>query len=349
MANQASVIPAATAKVELQDVEKYTPGPNEVLVKVHSIGFSPIEAKVQRFATHPIPYPNILGSSFAGIIESLGPDVKDLQVGDRIVTIRSPKALGDPKFGAYQKYALASASSISKLDPSTPFHAASAAILNTAAIVCALTIHLGLDRPDLTSSSPSPANKNKKILIYGGSSSSGGLSVRFLAHARYTVITTSSPAHHDFVKSLGAAEIIDHRQPTAEIIKALQSHGPYDAVFDTIGTPAATDAVVGYLETLGSAPVSYNTLIPPLPGTRESPANVERKFAPYSFALEEPAHAELKKWMLEVYVPQGLKTGVLVPTRQEVLTGGLGSVQKALDDMIEDRVSGKKLVLDPWA
>lgn len=51
MANQASVIPAPKANVELQDVEKYTPGPNEVLVKVRSIGFSPIEAKVQRYTS----------------------------------------------------------------------------------------------------------------------------------------------------------------------------------------------------------------------------------------------------------------------------------------------------------
>lgn len=52
MANQAAVIPAAKAQIELQDAETYTPGPNEVLVKVHSIGFSPIEAKVQRYAAH---------------------------------------------------------------------------------------------------------------------------------------------------------------------------------------------------------------------------------------------------------------------------------------------------------
>lgn len=284
----------------------------------------------------------------AGTIEALGPDVKDLQVGDRVASIRSPKTLGDPKFGAYQKFALASASSIFKLDPSTSFHEASATVLNTAAIVSALTIHLGLDRPDV-SASAAPDSKNKKILIYGGSSSCGGLAVRFAAQAGYTVITTSSETHRDFVQSLGPAHIIDHRLPASDIIAQLQSHGPYDFIFDTIGTPAATEAVVGYLETLGPAPIAYNSLIPPLPGTRETPANIERKFAPYNFALEEPAHAELKKWLFEVYVPEGLKNGSLVPTRQEVLSGGLGSVQKALDDMIEDRVSGKKLVLDPWA
>ncbi|CAI6337455.1 unnamed protein product [Periconia digitata] len=348
MANQAAVIPAPKAQIEIRDAEKYTPKSNEVLVKVRSIAFSPIEAKVQRFATHPIPYPNILGSSLAGTIEAVGPDVKDFSVGDNVTSIRSPKNLGEPKFGAYQKFALASASSIVKLDPSIPLHAASATVLNAAAVVCALTIHLGLDRPDVSSEAKS-GSKNKKVLIYGGSSSCGGLAIRFAAQAGYTVITTSSPAHRDFVQSLGPAEIIDHRQPTSEIIEALKSHGPYDTIFDTIGTPAATDAVVGYLETLGSGPVSYNSLIPPLPGTRETPANIERKFAPYSFALEEPAHADLKKWLFEVYVPQGLKTGAVVPTRQEELAGGLGSVQKALDDMIEDRVSGKKLVLDPWA
>jgi NADPH:quinone reductase-like Zn-dependent oxidoreductase len=238
-------------------------------------------------------------------------------------------------------------SSTSKLDPSTPLHAASAAILNFMAMASALSIFLGLDRPSLSRTAPAE-NKNKKVLIYGGSSSSGGLGVKYAVEAGYTVVTTSSPRNRSFVESLGPAHVIDHTAPLEEVVAALTAQGPYDKIFDTIGTPPATAVVVSYLESLGQ-PATYHTLIPPLPGTREIPESIKRVFAPYSFSLEEEKHQQLKRWIIDEYIPKGLVSGKLVPTRQEVLTGGLEGVQGALDMMIEDRVSGKKLVLDPWA
>ncbi|KAF2637606.1 GroES-like protein [Massarina eburnea CBS 473.64] len=346
MSNQASWIPAPSAQVAVGDAETYTPSAGELLVKVHSIAFSPIEAKIQKFATHPIPYPNILGSSFAGTVEAVGPDVTSFEKGDNIATIRAGKNYGDPRFGAYQKYALASVTSTSKLGPSTPLHAASAAILNTSAMVSALTIYLGLDRPVL-SGSPTSENKNKKMLIYGGSSSCGGLGIKYAVEAGYTVITTSSAHNRSFVESLGPAHIIDHRLPESEVVAQLTEQGPYDAIFDTIGTPPATSVLFSYLESLDK-PVTYHSLIPPLPGTREAPESIKRVFAPYNFAFAEEKHRGLAKWLYEEYIPKGLVSGKIVATRQEVLEGGLGSVQGALDRMNEDKVSGVKLVVDPW-
>jgi NADPH:quinone reductase-like Zn-dependent oxidoreductase len=285
----------------------------------------------------------VLGTSFAGTVEAVGPDVSGFQKGDNIATIRAGKTIGDPKFGGYQKYALASSSSTSKLDPSTPLHAASSAILNTAAMVAALSIHFGLDRPPLSGTAEP---KNKKILIYGGSSSCGGLGIKYAAAAGYEVVTTSSERNRDFVKSLGPAYIINHELPASEIVDELEAHGPYDKIFDTIGIPPVTSIMVDYLESVGGG--SYNTLLPPLPGTRDIPDTVQRLFAPYSFAFQEEAHKPLAKWMYEEYIPQGLKSGLIVPTRPEVVTGGLEKVQEVLDLMMEGGVSGRKLVMDPW-
>ncbi|KAF1960690.1 GroES-like protein [Byssothecium circinans] len=344
MTNKAAWIPEAKANVAVGDAATYTPGANELLVKVRSIAFSPIEAKTQKFATHPIPYPNILGFSFAGTVEAVGPSVTNFAPGDNVATTRT--AVGDPRFGAYQKYALASAFSTAKLDPSVSLHAASATILNTGAMVSALSIYLGLDRPALTGT-PKAENKDKKILIYGGSSSCGGLGVKYLVEAGYTVVTTSSPHNRAFVESLGPAHIIDHHASEPDVVAALKAQGPYDKIFDTIGTPPVTSILISYLESL-NAPVTYHTLIPPLPGTREIPERINRVFAPYGFAFAEEKHRELAQWMYTEYIPKGLQTGQIVPTRQEVLKGGLESVQGALDQMIEDRVSGVKLVVDPW-
>jgi hypothetical protein len=48
MANKASWIPAPTAEVFVGDADTPTPGPGELLVKIKSIAFSPIESKIQK-------------------------------------------------------------------------------------------------------------------------------------------------------------------------------------------------------------------------------------------------------------------------------------------------------------
>ncbi|MCJ1277464.1 hypothetical protein MMC21_005277 [Puttea exsequens] len=348
MLNQASWIPAAKAIVYLDDkTEIPKPEPGEVLVKVRCIAFSPIDSKIQKFGTHPIPYPTILGTSYAGTIESVGEgSITSFKPGDTIATIRPPPQIGNPHFGAFQKYALATIHDSAKIPAAVPPAAAAATILNLSAVVAALNIHLKLSLPPL-SSAPHPNNTNEKVLIYGGSSSCGGLAVRYAVTAGYTVTTTSSPRNRDFVSSLGPSYIIDHTLPPASILASLKAQGPFAAIFDTIGLAPVTDILCSYLATLPDGG-AYNTLIPPM-GNAPIPANVERKFAPYNFAFQEEEHEGVRRWFYEEYLPKGLESGLIVPTRQEVVQGGLGEVQRVLDLMMEGGVSGRKLVMDPWA
>jgi len=160
------------------------------------------------------------------------------------------------------------------------------------------------------------------------------------------VVTTSSSRNKDFVRSLGPVSVIDHEQSPAEVVAALKANGPYDAVLDTIGLPGPTAILVEYFESLGGG--AYNTMIPPIPGTRAIPENVKRIFAPYSFAFDEPQHKPLAKWLYEEYLPKGLESGLIVPTRQHVVEGGLAKCQEVLNLMNQGGVSGKKLVMNPW-
>lgn len=273
----------------------------------------------------------------------MGSGVTDLRLGDHVAVIRTGKSLGDPRFGAFQKYALASVASTAKLGPSTSLAGAAAAILNLAAVVSALSIHLGLERPPLTGG---PEAKPGKILIFGGSSSCGGLAIKYAASAGYTVVTTSSPANRDFTASLGPAHIIDHTLPADQIVEELRAHGSYDKIFDTIGLPPVTDIIVEYLSSVGGG--AYNTLIPLIGPEKPIPDTVERKFAPYSWAFDEDAHKDMAKWFYEEYVPKGLDSGLIVSTRQQAIEGGLANVQHALDLMGQGQVSGRKLIMDPW-
>src|ERR1700712_2133748 len=114
MSNRAAIIPSAKGPLEVQDVEKYTPGPGEILVKNTSIAFNPIEWKVARLALVPLEYPTILGNSFAGIVEAIGSGVTDFKAGDQVAVARSFTTAG-AQYGAYQLFAVGRASNAVKL------------------------------------------------------------------------------------------------------------------------------------------------------------------------------------------------------------------------------------------
>lgn len=291
---------------------------------------------------HPVKYPANLGTSYAGEVLSVGPKVTSLKPGDRITVGRGSKNLADSRFGAHQKYALAEVSYSSKLLPGTSFESGATTMLNLATVVAALSIHLGLDRPPLFGSAKP---NGKKVFIYGGSSPSGGLAIKYAATAGYTVVTTSSPHNHDFVQSLGPAYIIDHTAPADKVGEEIRQQGPYDAILDTIGVPPVTNLIVKYLSSIGGG--VYNTLIPLLGAENPIPENVERRFASYGWAFEDESQHEFSLWFFDEYLPKGLESGLIVPTRSQVVEGGLENVQHALDLMAEGAVSGKKLIMYP--
>ena len=278
----------------------------------------------------------MLGESYAGTVESVGPDVVNFSPGDRIATIRPEGKIGDPRFGSFQQYALAAIESTSKLQPAVT-------IINLSTIAAAFTVSLGVD----LSSVPKPtARKGEKVLVYGGSSSSGGLAVNCANAAGYDVVTTSSRKHEDHVASLGAAVIIDHTQPAESMLEEVKNNGPYKCILDTIGTPPVTDILAPYLSSIGGG--KYSALVPLLPGSKPIPENVERIFVSYGYVFSDPKHKELRDWFYDSLLPQGLSSGVIVPTRQQWIEGGLEKVQEALDLMAAGKLSGTKLVMDPW-
>lgn len=282
--------------------------------------------------------------SFAGIVESVGPDVTDFKPGDKVATVRDGPKAADPRFGAFQQYALTSVTSTSKLADSVTLEDSATTILNLAAVAAAFSIHMGLDRPSLTDKAPT--KNGKKILIYGGSSSAGGLATCYARAAGYEVVTTSSPRNKDYVQSLNPSAVIDHSQPAKEVVAQLQSHGPYDTIFDAIGLPPVTEILAEHFTSIGGG--TYYSLIGPDPD-KPLPENVVRKFAPYSLAMDQPAHSEFRTWFYTELVPKGLLTGIIVPTRSQWITGGLEHAQHALDLMMEGIVSGRKLLMDPGA
>ena len=96
--------------MQFERVPVPTPGPGEVLVKVHAAGVGPWDGWIRggRSAL-PQPLPLTLGSDLSGEIEALGPDVTGLRIGDQVYGVTNPRFIG-----AYAEYALASAAMIAR-------------------------------------------------------------------------------------------------------------------------------------------------------------------------------------------------------------------------------------------
>jgi hypothetical protein len=125
------------------------------------------------------------------------------------------------------------------------------------------------------------------------------------------------------------------------LVIELKSQGPYDAVFDAIGTPPVTALLAAMFGNKGG---SYHTTLPPM-GPEPIPANVAREFGGYTGLFDEDGNENIRKWFFEEYVPEGLKNGQVIPIDVIKKEGGLKSVQGVLDIMLG--VAGKRFTINP--
>lgn len=210
-------------------------------------------------------------------------------------------------------------------------------MMNLTCVVGLFTGRLGLDRPPLSgTSSPNPT----RILLYGGSTSFGGLSVQYLSQAGYTVVTTSSPKNRPFVDTLGAETVFDHTEDRDTIVSELLVHGPFHVVVDFVSVQATIAVTAAVLAAQGGGRL-YTTQ----PGREELPEGVQRIFEPYSESLYERKNAELLRWVVDTYLPEGIKSGAIKPFAIEKVKGGLFAINDTLKKVLH---GGARYVVDPW-
>lgn len=340
MTNLAAIIPAASAPLELCEVELYTPGPHELLVKNEVIAYNPVEFKIAKLGLVPVDYPAIIGSTFGGTIEAVGKQVIGYHIGDRVVVSKRFGVVGN-QYGAYQRYVVVSDIMISKVPDAIDLAIPASLMMNLTCVAGLFVGRLGLDRPNLNG--PIEA-KDQKILIYGGSSSFGSLSVQFLTQAGYHVITTSSPKNRTLVASLKPQATHDHTLETQDLVEALIADGPYEVVVDMISSPDTVGAVAKVLAAQGGGTL-YT--MQPASEAEELPAGVTRVFEPWSEPLYEDEHHELQTWLTQQYMPLGLLCGAIIPLPVQKVSGGLNGVNQALT-MLQEGLSGVRLVANPW-
>jgi NADPH:quinone reductase-like Zn-dependent oxidoreductase len=192
------------------------PGPGEVLVQVHAAAVTPTELLwAPTWTTRdggPRPLPVIPGHEFSGEVAALGEGVTALVVGEAVYGMND--WFGD---GAQAEFCLARPADIAR-KPASVDHAHAAVTP-----ISALTAWQGLfKRARLTA--------GEHVLIHGAAGGVGVFAVQLARRRGARVTATAGAGNLDFVRGLGADEVIDYRAERFE-----ERVRGVDVVFDTVG------------------------------------------------------------------------------------------------------------------
>ena len=183
----------------------------EVVVDVHAASVNGADWKVRAGEYKQSKFPLVLGRDFSGVVSAVGTGA-DLKVGDAVFGV-----LDAGQEGAYaEKLAVKAAIIARKPDALSHVNAAALALAGLTALVSVEdTLKL---------------NRGETILIQGGAGGVASFAIQLAKRIGARVITTTSAKNVDYVRSLGADEVIDYNaQDFTTVVKDC------DTVFDTVG------------------------------------------------------------------------------------------------------------------
>jgi NADPH:quinone reductase-like Zn-dependent oxidoreductase len=191
--------------------------PGEVVVDIAAASVNGADWKVREGKSGQLAhFPYILGRDFSGVVSAIGAGVADLDVGDEVFGVCD---VGQE--GAYaEKIAIKAAIVARKTGSLSHVDAAALALAGLTAI-CTVEDALKL-------------KASETILIQGGAGGVASFAIQLSKHLGARVITTASRSNHDYLRGIGADEIIDYNAVDfTTVVKDC------DAVFDTVGGDVA--------------------------------------------------------------------------------------------------------------
>ncbi len=208
--------------LELTEQPDPVVGPDSVLVRVRAASVNPVDYKIREgylqgaFVSH---LPIIAGWDVAGVVEAVGPAVRDHAVGDEVIGYVRKDSI---EHGTYAELVAAHPRHLARKPASVSFEQAAA--LPLAGLTALQSIDLaGVGARDV-------------VLVHAAAGGVGSFAVQLAAARGARVIGTASEGNHEHVRDLGA-EPVAYGEGLVERVRALVPDG-VDVVLDYVGGEA---------------------------------------------------------------------------------------------------------------
>ena len=217
--HRAAVLDGFNRQLQFTEFLTQAPGPNEVQVRVYAIALNPFDRIVQTLGgvfTPWLKFPAVIGSDVAGEVIAVGEKCNRIKVGDRIfgLALGVDRIGNRPSEGGFQELVNLREVCCCRLpDRITYVDAATMPLaLATAASGLFLKNQLALDISSIsTQKTFSSTTPNESVVIWGGATSVGMISIQLAKMAGYRVLSTASPQNHAQILRLGASTVEDYR------------------------------------------------------------------------------------------------------------------------------------------
>src|SRR6202158_5567938 len=202
--------------LEVRDVARPEPGPDQVLVAVRAAGINPSEAAIRAGLVReifPATFPSGEGSDLAGVVEEVGAGVRGGAVGDEMIGYTNNRA-------SHAEYVLVEAANLTAKPAEVPWEVAGALFVAGATGVA-------------TVRAVAPT-AGEAVVIAGAGGGVGVFAVQLAVRTGARVIALASERHHAWLRERGAVRVA-YGGGVSERITAAAEATPVSAFIDPVG------------------------------------------------------------------------------------------------------------------
>jgi len=317
---------SSVLKIETLPIRE--PGPDEVRIKTQAFGLNRAEIMFRNGAYLVAPtFPSRIGYEASGIIDSVGSNITEFQIGDRVSTI---PALSMSEYGVYGESVTLNASAVAK------YPAKLSPIEGTAIWMQYITAYGALiDIGKLST--------NQTVLITAASSSVGIAAIQIAkSQGVKTIATTRGASKVQSLIDAGADHVIqtDNENLSEKALSLTNDHG-VDLVFDPIGGPILEELAMATKQ--GGLIIEYGALDErPTPYPLFTALGKGLKIQGYTLFEITQGPDQTRLNAAKNFVIEGLESGKLKPVIDR--TFSLDQIKEAHDHLESNEQIGKIVV-----
>ena len=308
--------------LQLKDIKLDDPKSGEVLIENKAIGLNYIDT-YHRSGLYPVELPSNIGIEGAGIIEKIGPDVKEFKIGDRVAYASMP-------IGSYATHRIFPTKKLVKIPDSIEFE--NVVTLMTKGFTVFYLLHKTY-----------PVKSGETILFHAAAGGVGQIFCQWAKSLGCTVIgTVGSDEKIKIAKSNGCEYVINYsKENFSEKVLDITKGEGVPVVYDGVGKKTF-DGSIDCLKIRGMM-VSFGNASGPL-----DPCNVTKSLAPKGLYLTRPSIAhytstrqeldEAASKVFEMYLAKKFELNIFKRY-------ALSDIVKAHSDLEERKILGPAVII----